>query len=279
MTGMADDDDLPPGADELYGLPLEEFVAERGALAKRLRADGDREGATRVAALRKPSVAAWTVNQLVRSRRADVAAFTEAAEALRAAQAALLEGRGSAAGLREAREAERAAVGRLLESARGLFPGGREPGGATLERVAATLHAAAADETVRDAVLTGRLLAEREASGFGDLEVALPRAPARPRKGSDPGRKAPARRAAANRRGSDPGRGAAEAAERERAERERAERERAERERAERERAERRAALQAALDAAVAVRERSEQALAAARAEEERLRAALEDLG
>jgi hypothetical protein len=218
MTGMADDDDLPPGADELYGLPLEEFVAERGALAKRLRADGDREGATRVAALRKPSVAAWTVNQLVRSRRADVAAFTEAAEALRAAQAALLEGRGSAAGL-------------------------------------------------------------REASGFGDLEVALPRAPARPRKGSDPGRKAPARRAAANRRGSDPGRGAAEAAERERAERERAERERAERERAERERAERRAALQAALDAAVAVRERSEQALAAARAEEERLRAALEDLG
>jgi hypothetical protein len=103
MTGMADDDDLPPGADELYGLPLEEFVAERGALAKRLRADGDREGATRVAALRKPSVAAWTVNQLVRSRRADVAAFTEAAEALRAAQAALLEGRGSAAGLREAR--------------------------------------------------------------------------------------------------------------------------------------------------------------------------------
>src|SRR4051812_19130465 len=106
MAPMADDD-LPPGADDLYGLPLEDFISERGALAKRLRGERDREGARRVSALRKPSVAAWTVNQLVRSRGRDIATFTDAARGLRDAQAALLEGRGSAEALREARAAER----------------------------------------------------------------------------------------------------------------------------------------------------------------------------
>jgi hypothetical protein len=243
------DDDLPPDADALYGAPFEDFIAERGALAKRLRAAGDRGAAKRVTALRKPSVAAWTLNQLVRSRARDIAAFAQAADGLRDAQAALLEGRGSPAGLREARAAERAAVDRLLEVARGLFPGGREPGATTLERVAATLHAAAADEAVRDAVLSGRLLAEREPSGFGDLEVALPEAPP----------------AAAALPGEEEEDDDDAAAERERAQA------------AERERQERIAALQAALDEAVAERERAEEALAAARAEEERRRAALEE--
>jgi hypothetical protein len=246
------DDDLPPDADALYGLPLEDFVAERAAVAKRLRAAGDREGAKRVAALRKPSVAAWTVNQLVRSRTKDVAAFAAAADELRAAQAALLEGRGSAADLRSAREAERGAVARLVEVARGLFPGGREPGEATIERIGATLHAAVADEAVRDEVLSGRLLRERESSGFGDLDVELAAAVApRQRPRPSPGRK-PADEA-------------------------RAREEAAAREAAERERRERRTALRAALDQAVAEREGAEAALAAARAEEERLRAALED--
>jgi hypothetical protein len=265
------DDALPPDADALYGLPMEDFVAERGAVAKRLRAASEREVAKQVAALRKPSVAAWTVNQLVRSRGSDVAAFREAAERLHEAQAALLEGRGSPAELREAQGAERAAVATLLELARGLFPGGREPGEATLERVAATLHAAATDASVRDDVLSGRLLAEREAAGFGGMEVADIPEPARP----------PAR----GRKRKGCGGGAGRATEDDRRARERAEaeaRERAEREAAEaaaRELAARRAALQAELDEAVAERERAEAALDAARAEEERLRAALDELG
>ena len=45
--------------DELYGLPIDRFVAERGAVARGLRADGKREEAARVSGLRKPSVAAW----------------------------------------------------------------------------------------------------------------------------------------------------------------------------------------------------------------------------
>ena len=54
---------------ELYGLPLDRFVAERAALAKSLRSEGQREQADQVAKRRKPSVAAWAVNQLVRTQR------------------------------------------------------------------------------------------------------------------------------------------------------------------------------------------------------------------
>jgi hypothetical protein len=249
------DDDLPPGADDLYGVPFEDFVAERAALAKRLRGEGDREAAKRVTALRKPSVSAWTVNQLVRTRAKDVSAFTEAAEGLRAAQAALLEGRGSPAELREARQDERDAVDALVKIARGLFPGGNEPGATTLERVAATLHAAASDDTVREEVLSGRLLAEREPSGFGDLEVELALA-------VPPKRKPKARTPKTD-----------DAAARKRAEAEAAAAER------EREREARRAALQVALDEAVAARVGAEEALEAARAEEGRRRAELEEAG
>ena len=240
------DDDLPPDADALYGLPLEQFVDERNALAKRLRGEGNREAAKRVGALRKPSVAAWTINQLVRSRSGDVAGFARTADGLREAQTELLEGRGAPARLREARTEERAAVDRLLELALGLFPGGREPGATTLERIAATLHAAAADEKTREAVLSGRLLTEREPSGFGDLQVELPEAPPPAHRAREP-EPEPDREAEA-------------------------------REAAERERRERIAALQAAVDDAVAERERAEAALEAARAEEARRRAALEEL-
>ncbi|HEX6580351.1 MAG TPA: hypothetical protein VF195_05715, partial [Actinomycetota bacterium] len=59
-------DGLEGRIDELYGLPLERFTAERDALAKELASAGDRDGAARVKALRKPVVAAWAVNLLAR---------------------------------------------------------------------------------------------------------------------------------------------------------------------------------------------------------------------
>src|SRR5947207_15901983 len=52
--------------DKLYGLSPEEFTAARDGLAKELKAAGDQSGATSVKALRRPTVAAWAVNQVVR---------------------------------------------------------------------------------------------------------------------------------------------------------------------------------------------------------------------
>jgi len=99
-----------PDADELYGLPLDRFVPERTALARDLRGAGRREEASEVAALRKPSVAAWAVNQLVRTQGKGVAELFEAGDALRAAHDQVLAGSADAGSLRTAVARERAAV-------------------------------------------------------------------------------------------------------------------------------------------------------------------------
>ncbi len=109
--------------DALYGLPLERFVPERDALAKRLRAERRRDDAAAVAKLGKPGVAAWVVNQLVRTQGATVRSLWEAGDALLAAQAALLDGSGGPDGLREASRAEQAALTPLLQAAVGLVDG------------------------------------------------------------------------------------------------------------------------------------------------------------
>jgi hypothetical protein len=53
--------------DPLYAGPPEEFVAARDALAKRLRADGDRATAAEVAKLRRPTATAAALNQVART--------------------------------------------------------------------------------------------------------------------------------------------------------------------------------------------------------------------
>ncbi|HEX6459560.1 MAG TPA: hypothetical protein VF032_11635, partial [Thermoleophilaceae bacterium] len=63
--------------DALYGLPLEEFTPRRDELSKELRAAGSRDAAAWVKALRKPTAAAWLVNQLARTQRADTKKMLE----------------------------------------------------------------------------------------------------------------------------------------------------------------------------------------------------------
>ena len=61
--------DLDSVADELYGLPPEEFIASRDAAAKDVR---DPALAKAIKALRKPTVSAHTVNQIVRDNPDDI---------------------------------------------------------------------------------------------------------------------------------------------------------------------------------------------------------------
>jgi hypothetical protein len=167
--------------DDLYGLPLERFVPERTALARELRSAGRREDAGEVAALRKPSVAAWAVNQLVRTQRRSVGELFEAGDALRAAHDEVLAGRGDADSLRTAVARERAAVDELAKAARGLLTSeGEELSPTIIERVADTLHAAALDDDARGQVRDGRLERELRHVGLG-MAAAPPAPPARGR--------------------------------------------------------------------------------------------------
>ncbi len=222
-------------ADDLYGLPLDRFIVERGRLAKDLRTQGRRDDAADVAALRKPSVAAWAVNQLVRTQRAGVDQLFGAGQALREAQAALLTGgRGTGADLRGAMQQERAAVENLLAAARGLLSSeGHDLSPAVIERVADTLHAAALSDEAREAIGEGRLERELRHAGLGvDIGGDPAPEPKQPARDADAGtakrtgsakRAGSAKRTGSSRRAKD----AHRAEEAKRAERERAQARRA----------------------------------------------------
>jgi hypothetical protein len=156
--------------DRLYSLPLEEFTGARNVLAARLGREGKREQAKHVRGLRRPTLAAWTVNQLVRRRRHDVDALLEAGVKLREQQQAVLLGDTSTDGLREATEAARSALESLVESARSeLDEQGRRATDATVEAVARTLRAAAFDPEAGELLAQGRLTREVESVGFDAL--------------------------------------------------------------------------------------------------------------
>jgi hypothetical protein len=167
---MADDpEDL---VDELYALPLERFVPERGVLAKALRAEGRREDAARIAALPKPSIAAWAVNQVVRSQPDASAALWAAGDAVVEAQERVVAGAGSGDELRGAVEAERRALMPLADAARGLLTGaGRFLGEQNAQVVIETLHAAAVDPGARPDVEAGRLARPLQLAGVGATAV------------------------------------------------------------------------------------------------------------
>jgi hypothetical protein len=192
---------------DLYGLPLERFTEERNTLAKELRRAGRRDQAAEVAKLRKPSLAAWAVNQLARTQPRDMKALFKSGDALQKAQAELLAGRSDPASLRAAVEAERVAVDRLLDRARGLLSSdGHELSPAGLEQVSETLHAAALEEDARVQVSDGCLTRELRRAGLGGLAAdSAPRGRAAPGRKTAPRQEMAPRRQAAPRQKAAPG--------------------------------------------------------------------------
>jgi hypothetical protein len=162
-------------AEELYGLPPGEFTPARDALVKKLRADKERELANEVKGLRKPTLAAWALNQLVRNRRKDVDKLLAAGRELRQAQEKLV-GSGDRAGFQRAAAKERELVGQLARDAAALAAEAGEGSSQGLEeKLAATLHAASLDEETAAELDAGRVLRERQpVAGFGGLEPAPP---------------------------------------------------------------------------------------------------------
>ena len=168
-------DDLDQAVDELYALPLEEFVAERDARAKRIRAGGDRELAGRVAALQKPTVAAWLLNQLARQRPEAVDQLVSLGADLRAVQQNLDGDQLRALGRRR-QQLVRAFVREAGQLAAEL---GRPLSGATASQVEDSLRAAVADEGAGAALLAGRLAAPLSYVGMGEVVASAPAPPAK----------------------------------------------------------------------------------------------------
>ena len=162
-------------ADDLYALPPGEFTRARDERAKALRKEGKREEADAVKALRKPTVAAWALNQLARRRAKGVERLLAAGEELRAAQEELLAG-GDRKAFQSAAAKERDEVAGLAgEAAELAAEAGERPTPALREKISETLHAAALDEETGEELRAGRLVRERAAiGGFGGMTAAAP---------------------------------------------------------------------------------------------------------
>jgi hypothetical protein len=162
-------------ADELYGLAPAEFTPTRDARAKALKRE-DPALAQQVKALRKPSLAAWVVDQLVRRETEQVDQVIAVGAALRAAQADL-DGEELRALTRQRRQLTAAVTARARAVAAGL---GQKVTPAVSDQVEATLTAAMVDEGCARAVRSGLLVAALTSTGVDAVDpapaLALPEA-------------------------------------------------------------------------------------------------------
>jgi hypothetical protein len=151
--------------DALYAVPLQEFIARRDALAKRLKLAGAAEESRRVKALRKPNTVAWAINRLHLLERG-LSGVEAAGDALRIAIATA----GSAPERRAAIDARRRAVEQAVDAtARILAEGGTSSTPDLLRRIERTLLAIAAAPSGGSTPPPGRLDADLEPPGFEAL--------------------------------------------------------------------------------------------------------------
>ncbi|MFI7597145.1 hypothetical protein [Actinoplanes sp. NPDC049681] len=165
----------PPGTDEiirqLYESHPDGFVAGRAAAVAAAKKAGDKEAAKRLAALRKPTVAAWLVNLLALRRPELIEDLVGLATALRQAQRTLQGDQ-----LRELSNQRRQVVSALVRAAQQLAveddPSLRSAK-LPMAEVEATLGAALAEPRIAEQVRSGRLVKAATYAGFG--EVPRPR--------------------------------------------------------------------------------------------------------
>lgn len=158
-------DQLLEIADELYALPLGEFTPRRDELAREHR--GSELGAS-LKRLRKPTLAAWVVNLLVRREPDQVTQVLEVGAALREAQAGL-----DAAELRALTRQRRALTAAVTTRARrAAREEGHQVTGSVADQVEATLTAAMLDAGAAAAVRSGLLVTALAATGVDAVDVA-----------------------------------------------------------------------------------------------------------
>jgi hypothetical protein len=163
--------DAEQALDELYAAAPEDFVSERKRIAKALGESGLDEDARQLAKLRKPSVAAWALNQLSRQSRRDVDLLLDAGHRLREAQAGILGG-AERETFEQARKAERDAVSRLTAEAEELLRTRGTASASSLNQIGESLRAAAISPEGRELLARGRFTQPLQTQGF-DLVADL----------------------------------------------------------------------------------------------------------
>jgi uncharacterized phage infection (PIP) family protein YhgE len=159
MTKIEDD------VNALFKLPLNEFIEARKTLATQLKKSANAIEAERVKLLAKPSLSAWSVNQLYWSHREPFDELLASGQRFRKAQTS-----GKIAEMREALDARREALARLSQLASALLsdaPDARHnPSLDTIRRITSTLEAVSASAVLPDGATLGRLSKDIDPPGF-----------------------------------------------------------------------------------------------------------------
>lgn len=159
---------LRAAVEQLYAVPPTRFTPLRSELVAEARSAGDKELATSIGALRKPTLAAWAVNHFVREHGDEVEELRSFAELLREAQRTLDAAQLRVLGRERAKRVD-ALADRIAEVAAG---DGQRLGAGVAQEVRDTLTALIADEDAEASVLTGSLVKALSYSGFGSVDVA-----------------------------------------------------------------------------------------------------------
>ena len=154
--------------DGLFRFPLAEFTGARNTLAARLKKEGRANDAERVKLLAKPSISAWTVNQLYWNHRKAFDQLMASGKRLRPAQKLRLAGK--VVGMRDSLDARREALVHLSELATELLhEAGSNSSPDTLRRVTTTLEAMSAHALLPDGPTPGRLSQDLDPPSFDSL--------------------------------------------------------------------------------------------------------------
>ena len=158
--------DFEEAADALYAAPAAEFIATRNELAKQLKADGDQLGSTRLKAMRKPTVAAWVTNLVVRKLPDELDDLLALGDEFREATADLDGDR-----LRELTPRRHKMLDKLSTDATRLAGDeGQKVSADVGQKLRETLDAALVDPAAGDAVREGRLSSALRHVGFGVVD-------------------------------------------------------------------------------------------------------------
>lgn len=171
MPGRGDttgDAALLAALSELYAVAPDGFVGTRTALVQDAKARGDAALAEEVGRLRRPTVAAWAVNQVVRRRPSLVGRLHDVGGRLRAAQAGL-----DASAMRDLRSERDGLLAAWAEAAAEVAAvAGRPLAPAALEEVRGTVIAALASGEATEAAVSGHLTRALSYSGFGEVDLS-----------------------------------------------------------------------------------------------------------
>ncbi|GAA11350.1 hypothetical protein [Gordonia alkanivorans] len=170
--------------DELYGLTPDLFVKRRNELAKEVKAEGESALAKDISQLRRPTQAAWAINQWVRVNPDDCAQITALAADLSAAQR-----RSAVDAMRELSRRRQELINSAADGVAGTAASlGVRLSDSAVREVAATLRAAIADAETLERFRRGSLVTSAEYSGFGPAGVfVVPDLPAEPEHAAEDG--------------------------------------------------------------------------------------------